>query len=56
MWWCECFIVRIANLNATAKMKVRAATVLSMEERKVGEVYFKLAKYKLRDKQNLQKF
>jgi len=27
-----------------------------MEERKVGEVYFKLAKYKLRDKQNLKEF
>ena len=47
---------RNANLNATAKMKVSAATVLSMEERKVGEVYFKLAKYKLRDKQNLKEF
>jgi len=28
-------------------MKVREAMVLNMEARKVGEVYFKLAKYKL---------
>jgi hypothetical protein len=37
-------------------MKVRDDTVLYMEARKVGEVYFKLAKYKLRDKVILQYF
>jgi hypothetical protein len=47
---------KISNLSNTAIMKVRHDTVLYMEARKVGEVYFKLAKYKLRDKVILQYF
>jgi len=35
-------------------MKVREAMVLYMEARKVGEVYCRLAKYKLIDKLILQ--
>jgi hypothetical protein len=35
-------------------MKVREAMVLYMEARNVGEVYFKLAKYKFIDKLILQ--